>query len=64
MLHDVVVSGLKVDEVIGFQKIEPGAVDEMADRGWVLPDGFCRPTHPFPDLFPRRRGQVRLSQGA
>ena len=51
VLDDVVVRGLPVDEVVKFQKAEPGPVDEMLARGWGLqsPSDAHRL---FPDLFP------------
>ena len=51
VLDDVVVPGLPVDEVVKFQKAEPGPVEEMLARGW----GLQSPTDAhrlFPDLFP------------
>ena len=56
MLGDVVVPGLPVDEVVKFQKIEPGPIEEMRERGWRLEVAQGRPP-PVSRPVPNARGR-------
>jgi hypothetical protein len=51
VLHDTVVPGLRVDEVIRFQEAEPGRMDEMIRRGRI-PASPSAAAKMHPDLFP------------
>ena len=53
ILHDVVVPGMPVDEVVEFKALEPGAVDEMLSR-WLVPQWPSDAAKLYPDLFTRR----------
>ena len=50
ILHDVVVPGMPVDEVVEFKALEPGAVDEMLSR-WLVPQWPSDAAKLYPDLF-------------
>ena len=51
ILGDTVAPGVRVDEAVRFQAIEPGPVEKMRDRGWTLTSP--KDAHElFPDLFP------------
>ena len=70
VLHDVVVPGMPVDEVVEFRSLEPGAVDEMIARG-LVPQWPSDAIKLYPDLFTAKRrdqaiaggGQENLSAG-
>ena len=55
VLGDVVVPGLEVDEVVKFQKIEPGPVEEMRRAGMAAGVARRTPTGCFPGCSERRR---------
>ena len=48
ILHDVVVPGLPVDEVVEFEELEPGAVDEMLPGAGSAMAGGRRQALPGP----------------
>ena len=58
ILHDTVVPGLDVDEVVEFGDIEPDAIDHMIARGLVLqiPADAAKLC---PDLFPNAGGRQK-----
>ena len=53
VLHDVVVPGMPVDEVVEFKALEPDAVDEMIARG-LVPQWPTDALKLYPDLFSSR----------
>ena len=71
VLHDVVLEGLSVDEVIDIADIEPDAIDEMLAMGWEpqMPGDAAKLC---PGLFPSReaakkayqRDRLRSGQGS
>ena len=53
ILHDVVVPGMPVDEVVEFKALEPNAVDELIARG-LVPQWPADALRLYPDLFSSR----------
>ena len=53
ILHDVVVPGMPVDEVVEFKALEPDAVDELIARG-LVPQWPTDALKLYPDLFSSR----------
>ena len=63
ILHDVVVPGMPVDEVVEFRALEPGAVDEMVCRG-LVPQWPSDAAKLHPDLFTAKRGSKPSREAA
>jgi hypothetical protein len=71
IIHDVVVPGIEVDEVVEFGNLEPDAIDQMLARGWE-PQMPADAAKLHPDLFPSReaakkayqRDRLRTGKGA
>lgn len=71
IIHDVVVPGIEVDEVVEFGDLEPDAIDQMLARGWE-PQMPADAAKLHPDLFPSReaakkayqRDRLRTGKGA
>jgi hypothetical protein len=63
ILHDVVVPGMPVDEVVEFRALEPSAVDEMVCRG-LVPQWPSDAAKLHPDLFTAKRGSKPSREAA
>ena len=63
VLHDVVVPGMPVDEVVEFRALEPGAVEEMVCRG-LVPQWPSDAAKLHPDLFTAKRGSKPSREAA
>jgi hypothetical protein len=59
ILHDVVVLGMPVDEVVEFKALEPDAVDELITRG-LVPQWPTDALKLYPDLF-RSRSAAKMT---
>ena len=63
ILHDVVVPGMPVDEVVEFRALEPGAVEEMVCRG-LVPQWPSDAAKLHPDLFTAKSGSKPSREAA
>jgi hypothetical protein len=63
ILHDVVVPGMPVDEVVEFRALEPGAVEEMVCRG-LVPQWPSDAAKLHPDLFTAKNAAKPSREGA
>jgi hypothetical protein len=61
VLHDTVVPGLNVDEVVEFRALEPDAIDRMIARG-LVPQFPTDAAKLHPDLFPTREAAKKAYQ--
>ena len=56
VLHDVVVPGMPVNEVVEFEALEPGAVEEMVARG-LVPQWPTDAIKLYPRIYSAREGR-------